>query len=131
MLGDAVSSRVTWGVILGLVIGKPLGITLFTWLAVRSKIAEMPRGVTMMHIAGVGAVAGIGFTVALFIGGLAFEIPSNSDQATIGILVASFLATVFGWALLRLSPAPEAVVGDPGHAGSSTGPPAHHEVPTA
>ncbi len=130
VLGDAVSSRVTWGVILGLVVGKPLGITLFSMFAIRSKIAEMPRGVTMLHIAAAGAVAGIGFTVALFIGGLAFEIPSNSDQATIGILVASLLATLLGWALLRLSPLPEPVVGDPGDVGGQAAAPALSDVST-
>ncbi len=108
VLSEAVSNRVTWGVIVGLVVGKPVGITLFTMFAVRSGIAEMPRGVNMMHIMAAGAVAGIGFTVALFIGGLAFEIPGNQDAATIGILIASFLATMLGWVLIHLAPDPRA-----------------------
>ncbi len=106
VLSSAVSNRVMWGVIVGLVVGKPLGITLFAWLAVRFGVAEMPRGVSFMHVLAAGAVAGIGFTVALFIGGLAFEIPGNQDAATIGILVASFLATVLGAVLIRLAPSP-------------------------
>ncbi len=106
VLTNAVSNRVMWGVILGLVVGKPLGITLFTVAAVRLGIAEMPRGVTTMHVLAAGAVAGIGFTVALFIGGLAFESPGNQDAATIGILVASVLATILGAVLIRLAPAP-------------------------
>ena len=107
VLSSALTNRVTWGVILGLVVGKPLGITLFSMFAVRSGIAELPRGVHIVHVMAAGAVAGIGFTVALFIGGLAFEIPGNQDAATIGILAASFLATVLGWALLHLAPDPE------------------------
>ncbi len=104
VLSSALTNRVTWGVILGLVVGKPLGITLFSMFAVRSGIAELPRGVHIVHVMAAGAVAGIGFTVALFIGGLASEIPGNQDAATIGILAASFLATVLGWALLHLAP---------------------------
>jgi NhaA family Na+:H+ antiporter len=107
VIGDAVASRVTWGVIAGLVIGKPLGITIFTLLAARSKIADMPTGVTTIHIVAAGAIAGIGFTVALFIGGLAFDDPANGDQATIGILTASALATFLGWLILRFAPAPD------------------------
>ncbi|MEZ5377152.1 MAG: Na+/H+ antiporter NhaA [Acidimicrobiales bacterium] len=106
VLSNAISNRVMWGVILGLVVGKPLGITLFTMAAVRLGIADMPRGVSLIHVLAAGAVAGIGFTVALFIGGLAFEIPDNQDAATIGILAASFLATLLGAFLIRLAPAP-------------------------
>lgn len=99
-VGDAVGSRVTLGIILGLVVGKPIGIAAFSWLATRSGVANLPAGITMAHIVGTGAVAGIGFTVALFISGLAFEQPELTDQATMGILAASLLATVLGWFLL-------------------------------
>lgn len=101
---DAVSSPVTLGVILGLVVGKPVGIALFTMGAVRLNVAELPKGVTLRHVVGAGAVAGIGFTVALFISGLAFDDPGFIDQSIIGILVASVAATVVGAAVLYTAP---------------------------
>lgn len=105
-LADAASSRVTLGIIGGLVIGKTFGVFSFTWLAVRSGFASLPDGVTMRHVLGGGAVAGIGFTVALFIAKLAFVDDDGEplpilDQAVMGILVASLLATVLGWLILR------------------------------
>lgn len=101
---DAVSSPVTIGVILGLVIGKPVGIGLFTWAAVRFGVADLPGGVTLRHVVGAGAVAGIGFTVALFISGLAFDDQGIIDQSIIGILVASLVATGVGAAILFSAP---------------------------
>jgi Na+/H+ antiporter NhaA len=59
---------VIWGVALGLLIGKPLGIALFSWLAVRLGLAQLPQGINFVHIVGVGFLGGIGFTMALFIG---------------------------------------------------------------
>jgi Na+:H+ antiporter, NhaA family len=105
-VGEAFTSPVTWGVILGLVVGKPLGITLFTWVAVRARLADLPQGLNMGHIAGGGAVAGIGFTVALFVTRLAFDAPAIIDEAVIGILVASALASLLGWLVLSLNRAP-------------------------
>jgi Na+:H+ antiporter, NhaA family len=113
-IGDAATSRITLGVILGLVVGKTIGIWAMSAIAVRLGIARLPRGVDLRHILGAGAVAGIGFTVALFITELAFEDPLLRDEAKIGILVASVLAGVLGWLLLRLAPvdrgAPEDLV---------------------
>lgn len=102
----AVSSRVTLGVILGLVLGKPIGIWVATTLATRFTSVELPHGLTSMHILGAGAVAGIGFTVALFIGALAFEDPAFGEQATIGVLVSSLTATFLGFLILRRVPGP-------------------------
>lgn len=104
--GDAVSSRVTWGIILGLVVGKTVGVSVFTWLAVRFNVASLPQGVSLQHVIGGGAVAGIGFTVALFIAKLAFVDAEGEplpflEEAILGILIASLLATVLGWVLLR------------------------------
>ena len=105
LTGDAVSgavtSRVTLGVIAGLVIGKPVGIYLFSVLALRSKLAVLPPGLKGQHLLGAGAVAGIGFTVALFISSLAFDDPEVAEQAVIGILFASIAATALGWGILR------------------------------
>lgn len=103
---DAVSSPVTLGVVLGLVVGKPIGIALFTYLAVRFRIADLPVGITLRHVFGAGGVAGIGFTVALFISGLAFDDPGLIDQSIIGILVASVAATVVGAGVLFTAPDP-------------------------
>jgi NhaA family Na+:H+ antiporter len=104
-VGDAISSRVTLGVIIGLVVGKPVGIWVFTTLAVRYTSVRLPDTVTGTHILGAGAVAGIGFTVALFISDLAFENEAIAEQATIGILTASVLATFVGFVILRRLPA--------------------------
>jgi Na+:H+ antiporter, NhaA family len=82
------------GVGLGLVVGKPLGIVLFAWLAVKLGWAALPRGVTWGGVAVVGVVAGIGFTMALFIGALAFEDPSQLAVAKAAVLGASLLAGV-------------------------------------
>lgn len=103
---DAAGSRITWGIVAGLVIGKTVGVTLFTWLAVRFNVASLPNGVTMMHVLGGGAVAGIGFTVALFIAKLAFvdadgEPLPLQEEAILGILIASLVATALGWLILR------------------------------
>jgi NhaA family Na+:H+ antiporter len=99
-LGDAQAQRVAVGVALGLLLGKPLGITLLAWLAVRLGLAELPRGVGWFQIAGAGLLAGIGFTVALFIAALAFDDANLVAGAKVGILAASLLATLGGAALL-------------------------------
>ncbi len=99
----AISGRITWGVFLGLVLGKPLGIALFSWLAVRFNIASLPSRVGWSHIIGVGLLAGIGFTVALFIAELAFTDHALVDQAKLGILLASLLAGILGAVFLKLT----------------------------
>ncbi len=105
-VNSALSSRVTWGIIVGLVVGKPLGVTAFAWAATRFGVASLPPGVTIRHVFGGGAVAGIGFTVALFIARLAFVDDDGAalpilDEAIMGILIASLLATLLGWVVLR------------------------------
>ncbi len=113
--GDSISaalgSSVTLGVILGLVVGKPLGIWFATWLAVKGGLASLPDGVTLRHVLGAGAVAGIGFTVALFISGLAFTDAEIIDQSIIGILIASVLAAAVGAGVLWNAP-PAATAGE-------------------
>jgi len=99
-LGDVFSQPVTVGVIVGLVVGKPLGIVAAALIAVRVGIAVLPEGVTWRHLAGVGALAGIGFTVAIFIAGLAFREPELISAAKVGILLASVVAGLLGAALL-------------------------------
>ncbi len=95
------SHPVSIGVVVGLVIGKQVGITSFVWLAVKSKLAELPAGVTWLHIYGASWLAGIGFTMSLFIAGLAFGDSPILTAAKFGILIASLIAGVTGWAILR------------------------------
>ncbi len=99
--GDLAAS-VSLAVMLGLMIGKPVGILLFSWLSVRIGIAELPKGVDWRALTGAGFLAGIGFTMALFIAGLALTGPLL-DTAKIGILTGSVLSAALGMALLRLT----------------------------
>jgi Na+:H+ antiporter, NhaA family len=99
-VGDALTSPVAGGIVLGLVIGKVVGITGFSLLATRLRIARLPENVTWPDIVAVGAAAGIGFTVSIFITGLAFGGDPLEDQAKLAILVASVLAAGIGAVLL-------------------------------
>jgi Na+:H+ antiporter, NhaA family len=114
-LADAFRNPVTLGVVLGLVVGKPVGITLFAWAAVRLRIADLPFGVRWSAVGGVAFLGGIGFTMSLFISGLAFPgMPELNDAAKIGIFAASLLAGVLGWAMLsRQAPNAALAVADP------------------
>ena len=84
--------------------GKPIGVLLFSLLAIRMKMAALPRGVSWIHIVGVGFLAGIGFTMSLFIAGLAFPTPELLNASKLGILSASGIAAVVGTALLLKAP---------------------------
>lgn len=99
--GVIVSSPVTLGVILGLLIGKPLGILLMTWISLKLKWAELPLGVTLKQVFGVGFIAGIGFTMSLFMTALAFPGGPAEAQAKEGILIAALAAGMIGWIVLR------------------------------
>jgi len=99
-LTQALGNSIALGVILGLVIGKPLGITLFSWLAVRARLAELPSGVGWYRLHAAGWLGGIGFTMALFIAGLAFGEDALLDSAKLGVLTSSLLAAIIGAALL-------------------------------
>lgn len=96
----AFGSRPTLGVILGLVVGKPLGIYLATRIATAAGIATLPNGLTDKHILAGGAVAGIGFTVALFVSKLAFQ-EHLLEDAIIGVLAGSIISAFLGWMLMR------------------------------
>jgi Na+:H+ antiporter, NhaA family len=100
-LHDLLTSRIVWGIMLGLVVGKPLGILAFARLAVRSRLAQLPTGVTWRQLTGVGILAGIGFTVSIFIGSLAFEDASQLVEAKTAVLAASLLAGTLGYFALR------------------------------
>jgi NhaA family Na+:H+ antiporter len=92
------------GVFLGLVIGKQVGITLAAWLVVRSGLASLPNGVGWRHIYGAAWLGGIGFTMSLFIGDLAFTDDASLALAKVGILAASVVAGVVGFSILRTTP---------------------------
>jgi NhaA family Na+:H+ antiporter len=115
---DGLDSNVFLGVLLGLVVGKLLGVVGFTWLAVRLGVGRLPDRTTWGHVVGIGATAGIGFTVALFVAGLSFDDDDLLRSAKLGILAASTIAGVLGYGLLRRAsrsgdPADAAPAGDP------------------
>jgi NhaA family Na+:H+ antiporter len=99
-LASAVGSSVTIGIAAGLLIGKPVGIFLLTWLACQLHIAVLPSGARWRQIAGLGMVAGIGFTVSLFIAGLAFADEAALNSAKLAILGASAIAGAMGFLFL-------------------------------
>jgi NhaA family Na+:H+ antiporter len=95
-------NSVTVGIMLGLVVGKVAGVSLFVWLAVKLRIASLPSNVSMTNIFGVSWLCGIGFTMSLFIAGLAFGESWIMNNAKIGIFSASILAGIIGYVVLRL-----------------------------
>lgn len=96
------SDNLSIGVVLGLVVGKAVGITLFAWLALRLQVGRLPQDVTMHHIAGIGLLGGVGFTMAIFIAGLGFtDNPDALVTAKSAILLASFTAGLLGYLWLR------------------------------
>jgi NhaA family Na+:H+ antiporter len=101
----ALTRPVGLGVLIGLVVGKQLGIIGFAWLVVKGHLAALPTGVTWRQLYGVGWLAGIGFTISLFIANLAFTDPELVVQAKVGILVAAVLSGGIGWAWLTWSSA--------------------------
>ncbi len=117
-LGDDLAATlldpVSLGIVAGLLLGKQLGITTFAWLTVKSGVSEMPQGVTWLHIYGAGWLAGIGFTMSLFISDLAFTEGPLLDVAKVGILTASLIAGIVGWLIIRRTSA-----SDTGGQGSS------------
>ncbi len=115
---DTLLQPVSLGVVLGLVLGKQVGITLFSWLAVKSGWAALPEGVGWGEIYGAACLGGIGFTMSLFIAELAFETPLLGAEAKIGILTASAIAAIWGLAVLAITLRNRAPAPDSGEAGS-------------
>ncbi|WP_421507171.1 Na+/H+ antiporter NhaA [Erwinia rhapontici] len=106
---DRLFSMVPLGIILGLLVGKPLGITLICWLSVKLKIAVLPENTKMVDIAAVGVLCGIGFTMSIFIASLAFDAAHEEmvTLAKLGILSGSVLSAVVGYILLRIKLPPQ------------------------
>ncbi len=97
VLAAALTSPITWGVAVGLVAGKLIGISGGTWIAVRLGLGRLPQGVAPAHILGGAALSGIGFTVSLLIIGLAFDDATMRSQAIVGVFIALVLSTLLGW----------------------------------
>jgi NhaA family Na+:H+ antiporter len=93
---DSLNNTLNYGILTGLVIGKPLGILLFSFLLVQLKWGMLPEGVSWTQMAGVGMLAGIGFTMSIFIAALAFTDQGSQDIAKISILIASLLSVILG-----------------------------------
>lgn len=100
---DILTNPVSLGVILGLVLGKQIGVLLFSWLAIKSGRAALPEGVKWAQLWGVSCLAGIGFTMSIFIDELAFSDPVIIDEAKVGVLVASLIAGTLGYIVLRMA----------------------------
>lgn len=99
---DGLFSNLGLGVILGLFLGKPIGIFLMSWLSVKLKIAQLPDSTTWTHIAGLGLLGGIGFTMSIFIALLSFGDLQHQNEAKFAILIASTIAGVSGFCILSL-----------------------------
>jgi NhaA family Na+:H+ antiporter len=96
---------VTLGIALGLIVGKQIGVFLPLWLCVKFGIAPMPRGAGWVQLYAVAVLCGIGFTMSLFIGGLAFELSDFKAPVRLGVLGGSVVCAVLGYLLLRYGPA--------------------------
>ena len=100
-VNDAINSPIAWGIILGLVIGKPLGIFIISKLAAKSGVAELPEGTDHRALIATGSTAGIGFTVAIFIAKLAFDQAEIQDLAVTSVIVGSLVSGLLSVALFR------------------------------
>jgi NhaA family Na+:H+ antiporter len=105
---SALANPVSLGIVLGLALGKPLGILATAWFAVTARLCRLPKGVTWSQVVGVGCLAGIGFTMSLFVTELAFTDEAVIAAAKLGILIASLLSAIIGAAILvrSLPPTP-------------------------
>jgi NhaA family Na+:H+ antiporter len=101
-LWEILTSPISLGVILGLVLGKQIGVMFFSWLAIKSGKATLPAGVTWAQLWGVSCLAGIGFTMSIFIDELAFKDPAIIDEAKVGVLFASLIAGILGYVILKM-----------------------------
>jgi NhaA family Na+:H+ antiporter len=97
---DGLTSPLGLGIIFGLIIGKPLGVTLFSWLSVKFGLANLPVGATWKHIIGLGMLAGIGFTMSIFIALLSLQDPTYQVEAKFAILAASICSGITGFLFL-------------------------------
>ena len=100
---DAATSAIAWGIFIGLVIGKPLGIVATSYAASKAKAADLPDGAAFNKVVATGSAAGIGFTVALFIADLAFDDAALQNIAVVAVIVASVVSALISTAFFKLS----------------------------
>ena len=98
---SSVYSPLSMGVILGLLLGKPIGITLFTYVGMKTKIFSLPENVTLKDVFGLSLLCGIGFTMSLFINGLAFTETYLIDSSKLGIFIGSIVSAIAGYLILK------------------------------
>jgi NhaA family Na+:H+ antiporter len=103
---DALFAPLSLGIAAGLVIGKQAGVFGACYFAAKSALVAIPPGVSLRHLYGLACLSGIGFTMSLFIGGLAFTDPAQIDAVKMGVLAGSFLSAIIGLAVLASAPAP-------------------------
>ena len=99
---EGLTSTLGLGIILGLFVGKPVGIFIMSWLSVKVKIAKLPERTNWMHVLGLGLLGGIGFTMSIFIALLSFSNPQYQTEAKFSVLAASVISGIFGFLLLSL-----------------------------
>jgi len=98
---DSLYSPLSLGIVLGLLLGKPIGITFFTYIGMKTKLFKLPDDVTLKDIFGLSFLCGIGFTMSLFINGLAFSDPVLVDSSKLGIFIGSIVSAVVGYLILK------------------------------
>ncbi len=98
---DSLYSPLSLGIVLGLLLGKPIGITLFTYIGMKTKLFKLPDDVTLKDIFGLSFLCGIGFTMSLFINGLAFSDSVLVDSSKLGIFIGSIVSAVAGYLILK------------------------------
>ena len=99
------SARRFCRIVLGLFVGKQLGVFIFSYISIKLKVAQMPSNTSWYNFYGVGVLTGIGFTMSLFVGNLAFaDSMQYMDGVKIGVLTGSLLSTLFGYFLILLTP---------------------------
>jgi NhaA family Na+:H+ antiporter len=102
----------TLGIAAGLFLGKQIGVMGATVLAVKTGFARLPEGVTWRHIYGIAALTGVGFTMSLFIGSLAFGADDEMNAVRLGVLLGSVVSGLFGYAILRSAPQKTSIAKD-------------------
>ena len=118
---EDITSPIGLGVICGLVIGKQIGVTLFSWISVKLGFAALPTGVTWKHIYGTAWLAGIGFTMSLFVANLAFGESPLGEESKIGILTASIISGTVGFLILKkVTKPPKGIKATPDHIEAQT-----------
>tara|TARA_Y100000022_G_C13247999_1_gene375787 strand:- start:1021 stop:2205 length:1185 start_codon:yes stop_codon:yes gene_type:complete len=98
---SSIYSPLSMGIILGLLLGKPIGITLFTYVGMKTNLFSLPNDVTLRDVFGLSLLCGIGFTMSLFINGLAFTDANLIDSSKLGIFIGSILSAVIGYLILK------------------------------